>query len=501
MKTTLFLLAFAITPAIFAQNYTPITVTGYNEDVVAEATPALTNTSVSLDGSDYVLYSQSYGSSFGTGVGLPNNGLISSASGTYQFAAYNTPNAIFLTTGQTDSLELTTPASYSSLSFAGFSTEGAGTVLLVIKFTDGTAMVVNSSNLPDWFNGSAAILNGFDRTGRINDSPDFNSFQPYIYRINVNLSCADQAKLVQRVLIVNTTPSPSVRTVILALSGAPVVNSAAILDYQDVSCFGETDGFIQLTPAGLTPLSFSWNTTPVSTTQNLNSAGAGNYTCTITDATGCSTQVSQILTEPAEIGFSQTVSICSGESFTVGPYTHTTSGTYHDPLPSSSGCDSMITTVLTVVSINNSVTLSGHQLSAVASGAQYQWLDCGGGYAPVPGAVNQTFSPDTDGAYAVAVTVNNCTDTSSCVIYSTVGIEELPEAHITLAPNPVKDLLNIHSDEPIRSVEVFNVAGKTQLISVLDNNTLDMSGLSEGVYILKIATETGRKNTLRVVKQ
>ncbi|TSJ41230.1 T9SS type A sorting domain-containing protein [Fluviicola chungangensis] len=500
MKSFFTLATLFITSLAFTQNYTPIAVTGYNFDVIAEATPAMTTTNTAMDGSDYVLYNQTYGSSFGTGTGLPNNGLITSGSSTYQLAPYTSDNVIFLSTGQTDSLELTTPSSYSSLSFLGFSTEGAGTVLFIIKFTDGSAMVVPSSNLPDWFTGTGAVINGFDRTGRTGDTPDYNAFQPYMYRINVHLSCADQAKTIQRILIINTTSSPSIKTAIFAVSGASPVSTSSILGFHDPDCFGETNGYVQLTPSGLTPITYSWNTSPVTTTQNLNNKGAGTYTCTITDATGCTQQLTQTLTEPAAIGSSQTVSICSGESLTVGPFTHTTSGTYNDPLSAANGCDSIVTSILTVTNINNGVNLSGHQLSAVASGAQYQWLDCGNGYAVISGATAQTFSPTADGAYAVSITINNCTDTSSCIVYSTLGMEEGSKVVVSCSPNPVSNLLEIHANEPVRSVEVVDLFGKKQWI-VLSENELNMSDLSTGIYLLNVTTNSGEKRVLRIVKQ
>ncbi|AEA45125.1 T9SS type A sorting domain-containing protein [Fluviicola taffensis] len=493
--STLFLASFA-----FTQNYSPIAVTGFNYDVIAEATPAMSTTNTSIDGSDYVLYSQNYGTQLSTGSGLPNTGLITSGNSTYQLAPYTSDNVIFLSTGQTDSLEFTTPSSYSSLSFLGFSSEGPGTVLFVIKFTDGSAMVVNNNNLPDWFDGSNAVLSGFDRTGRTGDTPDLSTFAPYLYRINVNLSCADQAKLVQRVMIINTTSFPTIKTAIFAVSGAATVNATSILDFQDLNCFGETDGFIQLTPSGLTPITYSWNTTPVVTSQNLNNRGAGTYTCTITDATGCSKQLTQILTQPAAIGSNQTAAICAGESFTVGSFTHTTSGTYNDPLPSFSGCDSIVTTVLTVTAINSNISLSGNQFSAVTNGAQYQWLNCGNGYAIVPGATSQTFIPTVNGAYAVSITVNNCTDTSSCIVISTLGIEEDHKSSISCSPNPVKDVLQITTDEAIRSIEVMDLFGKKQALS-LNENSLQMNDLANGVYLIHVITLSGDSKLLRVIKQ
>ena len=499
MKIFVTLSTLLIASASLSQNYTPISVTGYNYDVIAEATPALSTTDTAMDGSNYVLYSQAYGTSFGTGTGLPNTGLITSGSSTYQLAPYTSDNCIFLATGQTDSLELTTPSSYSSLSFLGLSTEGAGTVLFVIKFTDGSAMVVPSTGLPDWFTGTNAVISGFDRTGRIGDTPDYSTFQPYMYRINVNLSCADQAKTIQRIAIINTTSSPTIKTAIFAVSGAPVVSASSILGFHNLDCNGETNGYVQLTPSGLIPISYSWNTTPVTTTQNLTNKGAGTYTCTITDATGCSKQLTQTLTEPAAIGSSQTIFICAGESYSVGPFTHTTSGTYNDPLPAANGCDSVVTTILTVTNINNSVTISGHQLNAVASGAQYQWLNCGNGYAIVPGATGQTFSPTADGAYAVAITINNCTDTSSCLIYSTVGLEEETKPSISAAPNPVTDILTINTEETIRSVHVIDLFGKKQAVTLSDKQ-IYLNTLPAGIYFVTIATDSGESYVLRIIK-
>lgn len=485
----------------YSQNHTPIAVTGYNYDVIAETTPALTTTDTTFGDDNYVLYSQNYGILFNTGTGLPNSGLITSGSSTYQLASYTSKNCILLSTGQMDSLELTTPASYSSLSFLGFSTEGDGSILGLIEFTDGAVWILPQPNptVPNWMTGSGAVISGFDRTFRPGDLANHNTSTPHLFRIDVNLSCTDQAKLVRRVMIINTTASPTNRVAFFAISGTPVVSSSFILSHQDLNCNGDNSGSIQLVPSGLTPLSFSWNTTPPTTTQNLTSVGAGNYTCTITDATGCTAQLSQVLTEPAAIGSSQTAAICNGESFTVGSFTHTASGTYNDTLASFQGCDSIVTTILTVNTINNAASISGHQLNAAASGAQYQWLNCNAGFAIIPGETGQTFSPNADGSYAVAVTVNNCSDTSACLVYSTVGLEENLRAGISASPNPVKDILRISVDGSIRTIEVSDVFGKAQRVTISEKE-IQMNTLPPGIYFVTVITDSGQNNTLRVVK-
>lgn len=501
MKSLIFSMLLIGSLFSFGQNHTPITVTGYNYDVIAETTPALTTTDTTFGIANYVLYSQNYGSLFNTGTGLPDNGLITTGSSSYQLAAYSSKNCILLSTGQMDTLELATPASYSSLSLLGMSTDGDGSLLCVIEFMDGSVMILSQPNptLSDWMNGSGAVISGFDRTYRPGDLTDFNTSTPHLHRVDINLSCTDQAKLVRRVLIINTTASPTIKTAIFALSGAPVVDLSSISSHQNLNCNGDNSGSIQLTPSGLTPLSFSWNTSPPATTQNLNSVGAGNYTCTITDATGCTKQLNQVLTEPAAIASNQTAVICNGESFVVGSFTHTTPGTYSDTLSANNGCDSVVTTVLTVTSITNTITISGHILSTNASGAQYQWLDCNAGNAIIPGATSQIFIPNTDGSYAVAVTMNNCTDTSSCVNYSTLGLSETLKSTISGSPNPVTDILTINTKESIRSVDVIDPFGKKQVVTLSDKQ-LYMNALPAGIYFVTITTDSGESNVLRIIK-
>ena len=125
--STLFL--FLLNYVVFSQTYTPILTSGYTLDAVAENTTSIANTGCSIDGSDFVLYSASYGSIYSIVGGIPNNGLITNAGYSFQLRPYNQPNALYIITGQTDSLIFTNPMSYSSLSLLGFATEGSGTIL------------------------------------------------------------------------------------------------------------------------------------------------------------------------------------------------------------------------------------------------------------------------------------------------------------------------------------------------------------------------------------
>jgi hypothetical protein len=83
------------------------------------------------------------------------------------------------------------------------------------------------------------------------------------------------------------------------------------------TCYGGTNGMLDLTPSGgTTPYTYSWNTSPVKTTQDVNNLSAGTYQVTITDSKGCSTNISGTVSQPDDItfGFSATEPTCYGSS-------------------------------------------------------------------------------------------------------------------------------------------------------------------------------------------
>jgi hypothetical protein len=77
-------------------------------------------------------------------------------------------------------------------------------------------------------------------------------------------------------------------------------------------------------------------------------------------------------------------------------------------------------------------TLVGLGISANQTGATYRWLNCNSGYAFIPGETAQTFTPTINGSYAVEVTLNSCSDTSACVLFSSVSIRELENTEIEI---------------------------------------------------------------------
>ena len=78
-----------------------------------------------------------------------------------------------------------------------------------------------------------------------------------------------------------------------------------------VSCFGETDGFIDITVEGGGGI-FSYNWSNGDNTQDLNNVGAGSYTLIVTDQNGCSESITIELIEPDGIETSVSLSDYNG---------------------------------------------------------------------------------------------------------------------------------------------------------------------------------------------
>ncbi len=76
---------------------------------------------------------------------------------------------------------------------------------------------------------------------------------------------------------------------------------------------------------------------------------------------------------------------------------------------------------------------------------------------------------------------------------STVGIETLDGMSLTVYPNPVRSLLNIGGDyHLVKEAIILDLNGRPLLRRMMDGaNTLDVSSLSDGVYVLVLETEKG----------
>jgi trimeric autotransporter adhesin len=125
----------------------------------------------------------------------------------------------------------------------------------------------------------------------------------------------------------------------------------------NVTCNGANNGSITVAASGGNALTYAWSPSAPATASITNLA-PGTYTCTITNNCGNNTTASATITQPALITNSQAITKCFGQTYTIGSNTYSASGTYTDTLNAANGCDSIVTTNLTVGAlITNSQTL------------------------------------------------------------------------------------------------------------------------------------------------
>jgi hypothetical protein len=198
------------------------------------------------------------------------------------------------------------------------------------------------------------------------------------------------------------------------------------------------------------------------------------------------------------VNYSQNISLCPNEQITVGTSVYNAAGTYTDVLTASSGCDSTVTTTISVTPIDVSVIENGTSLTANASGGSYQWVDCGNNLTPISGATNQSFIATVDGSYAVIVTANNCSDTSACFTVSTTGMKEQNLFDWVISPNPTHSSVTVESTETVNSIELFSIDGT--LLKVLNTPQVSVIDYPAGIYLLRIKTDKGIR-TARFIKE
>jgi len=189
-------------------------------------------------------------------------------------------------------------------------------------------------------------------------------------------------------------------------------------------------------------------------------------------------------------------------SSTTSIFDVTSSGTYW-VLVEMNLCSASDTIVVDFFEIDTSLSVSGVTLTANLSTAQYRWLDCENNYAIIPNETNQSYTATSNGNYAVEVTENGCTDTSACVIISTVGIEQTKIDQINIYPNPTTGLINIKLGQLKNvSIRIFDITNKLVYDADRINSTSHQLEFNQpaGVYFIEVVSEGNTKRVKLIVE-
>ena len=287
-----------------------------------------------------------------------------------------------------------------------------------------------------------------------------------------------------------------------------VVNyNVVVSQTANITCHGSATAALSVTATGGTqPYTYSW--LPNGGT-GLTASGltAGLYTVTVTDhASVVVTSASFTVTQPAIISANQTIALCAGQTLTIGSHVYNTSNTYKDTLTASNGCDSVLTTSLTVHPLSSvSLSIAGNDslCSYVGTFALSGGSPSGGVYSG-SGSSSGNFNPASAniGWNIITYTVtdiNNCTNKAKDSLYvntcTTTGLPDFDiSKNISFYPNPVRDIITISANgvNPVE-MELYNSIGELILKKEFNSNitNLDIRTLHSGLYLLNVKTKQG----------
>ena len=72
---------------------------------------------------------------------------------------------------------------------------------------------------------------------------------------------------------------------------------------------------------------------------------------------------------------------------------------------------------------------------------------------------------------------------------------------ISVSPNPASVYFTVNVDVPVKSVSIYNLAGTlVKAVANPDNNTVEVSDMASGLYMLSIETEESNYSSKLIVK-
>ena len=240
--------------------------------------------------------------------------------------------------------------------------------------------------------------------------------------------------------------------------------------------------------------SYTWNG------QNYNISGT--YISASTNAAGCTHVDSLVLTISNSTSSINNISICYGESVIVGSNTYSQSGTYTDVISNINGCDSTITTNLTVITQTTSfIAQSGNYIIANALGGNtpysYEWST---------GENTAQITPIINGDYWVVISdANGCVSDTSFISFTLIPtpIQDLNIDKLSIYPNPSQNVFNVEFTSLTRHNLKVRIISSIGEIVYVDNankhigayrNSISLKEYSRAIYFLEIETDNGIVN-------
>jgi autotransporter-associated beta strand protein len=228
---------YGINTSITRGQNVPISVTGFNENVVANGTNTPSNFDIP---NGYGFYQSGYSGSSNYGYGMPtsNNQTFTSATGSntsFQFQPYTGNDALMISKNESSlpssaTLTLSTPGYYSSLAFLDSDANTTSTITYTINYAGG-ATQTGTFSAYDWYNGGTTVaLSGVGRIKTTTLAVDTGTAltNPNLYEVDVAPSVPLPVNSIT--FAMTTAGGTTSSTGIFAVSGA-ATSAASVITY------------------------------------------------------------------------------------------------------------------------------------------------------------------------------------------------------------------------------------------------------------------------------
>lgn len=552
---------YATSSFVATDSLTPITVTGFNEDVIANGPgDASASTTNAVDAVDYAFHAVGFNPS-GTPYtnGLPANQVLSNSTTPsnlqYFLADYNSNNDLRLgMDGDTGSLTFTTPLPLQEIYLAVTGGSGGAEFTAVVNYNDSSSDTFTGLNAPDWFNNGGYIVNIGARVNLNDNGVGTASGGPRIYQLMITVPTDNQFKLITSIDFTSTTGVFNGNNVlnIFAVggkiasqcSGAPAGGDASLSETSGSA--GSTFTASALNISESAGIAFQWQISADGSTGWTDIPGATTATSTITAPSDVATYYYQLVSTCTASGLSATSTVVS---FTTNPCTPSYGNVDNNHLVSAFS--------ITEVGFSDTVTSytdhdhTGVTIPTLNAGSTYTFEVTATGWMSVGAAANFNGNGvfnDTDeilglpdytasdpAIYSFPVTIpatvapgtytlrlwareaNAGAGTDPCGSYGwgswvdyTITVDPpltttTIDAFSTLKyyPNPVSNTLNLSCNNAVKTVEITSVTGQ-KINNLVINNTnaqINTQQLVPGVYFVTVELENAVRKTIRIIKQ
>jgi hypothetical protein len=254
-----------------------------------------------------------------------------------------------------------------------------------------------------------------------------------------------------------------------ANASAQVISPDGVIAFansSDVNCIGGNDGSMEIIiTEGNPPYTYEWSN-GVSGTSSINNLTAGDYSCTITDATGCTFNVSEIIEEP-EGNLPEILGFGVVDPFSIQTYS-----------------------------------------TSPIDGANFTWQVIGGNILSGQGSnfIQVQWSDDAPASIELIITnPNGCESTLTLGIQIGTYVSEIqPTISWSVFPNPTTTNIQLmlkgtHEKIPLRILDMNGREIKSEFMHE-GLNTIDLSNLAAGIYSIELMTGDNRVERQRLIK-